>query len=112
MRAVPTFSDDTRTLVRKNTTREMARMSFRNQLLVTTQRITTAKERGPVRWGGLVLQLRTEWSEHNAEAKASKSKFGDENKGFHKRGRKRVKADLERNRERVWVRVKGLRRLW
>jgi hypothetical protein len=44
---VPTLSDDTRTLVRKNTTRDIARMSFRIQLFVTTHKMTTARDSGP-----------------------------------------------------------------
>jgi hypothetical protein len=47
MRAVPTFNDDTRTLVKKKTTREMASKSLRSQLLVTTHRMTMARDRGP-----------------------------------------------------------------
>ena len=37
----------TLTLVKKNTTRDMAKMSFRTQLLVTTHRMTTPRDRGP-----------------------------------------------------------------
>jgi hypothetical protein len=35
------------TLVRKKTTRDIAKMSFKIQLLVTTHRMTMARERGP-----------------------------------------------------------------
>ena len=37
----------TLTLVKKNTTSDIAKMSFRIQLLVTTQRITMARDKGP-----------------------------------------------------------------
>jgi hypothetical protein len=65
IRAVPTLSDDTRTwpicyiflvreevcatltLVKKKTTRDMAKMSFSIQLLVTTHRMTMPRDKGP-----------------------------------------------------------------
>jgi hypothetical protein len=44
---VPTFNDETLTLVKKKTTREIARTSFKIQLLVASHRMTIANERGP-----------------------------------------------------------------